>query len=526
MDIETKVIFIAIILNILVLILIYSVSQRRVKKKIGEYHTVSDTLDKIRALITNAKEKLAEENSNYEKSRHKVIELTSKIKNLTEKLKNVQDQVANEEKKLKSANIKFIEIDKKTIELQVLRDHEEDLKNSIKSSMDKISTLKKEINQLGQDRESQKIILHELMTKIDLYTQIDGFVDHGIFEMPEYLYETSDRFVEEIKIVREQQKDMIKAKLAIIVPENTTISDDEKVNRKILDGQSRLMLTAFNIECDTLIGKVKPSTFPATLERIEKLANSLEKSAGSLACGFNIEYVELKFKECRLQYQFSLKKQEEIEEQRAIREQIREEQKAIKEYERAVAEAEKEEKMYRMLLEKAKDELQAITNEDRAAAEARIYALEQQLAEAEAKEQRAKSMAEQTRKGHVYVISNVGSFGKDIYKIGLTRRLDPMDRVKELGDASVPFSFDVHAMIYVDDAPALERDLHREFSAQRVNLVNQRKEFFQVGLEQVKQAVSRIAGLEAEFQTTIAAEEYYESQRLRGVKVGELETMH
>ena len=172
--------------------------------------------------------------------------------------------------------------------------------------------------------------------------------------------------------------------------------------------------------------------------------------------------------------------------------------------------------MYRDLLDKARQELESITDEERAAAEARIAALEQQLAEAEAKEQRAKSMAEQTRKGHVYVISNLGSFGKDVYKIGLTRRLDPMDRVKELGDASVPFSFDVHAMIYVDDAPSLEAALHREFNDERVNLVNQRKEFFRVNLSQVKNAVAKIAGLEAEFKTTIAAEEYYESQRLRG----------
>lgn len=440
-----------------------------------------------------------------------------KFRTLSEALNARRNEVAEVEGQLEVATSKYQQIDTETKDLQALRGHEQELSDSVRAQMQKADTINKVIQQLETKCSSQEALLHELMTKLDLYTRIEGFVDHGHFEIPEYLYETSERFVEEIKLVRESQRRMILDKSAVHYPVTTTVSDDPSTNKKILDGQSKLMLTAFNIECDKLIGQVKPSTFPATLERIENLANSLEKSAGSLACGFDIDYVKLKFEECRLQFQFTLKKQDEVEEQRVMREQIREEQRAIKEYERAIADAAKEEKMYRDLLEKAKRELQSITDEERATAEARIAALEQQLIEAEAKEQRAKSMAEQTRKGHIYVISNLGSFGRDVYKIGLTRRLDPMDRVKELGDASVPFSFDVHAMIYVDDAPSLEAALHREFNDERVNLVNQRKEFFKVNLSQVKEAVARIAGLEAEFKTTIAAEEYFESQRLRGV---------
>jgi multidrug efflux pump subunit AcrA (membrane-fusion protein) len=441
------------------------------------------------------------------------------FRTISQALASTRGELAKAESKLEATNAKHREVDAETKELQALRGLEQELSEAVRAQMQKAATINKVVQQLQEKQAGREALLHELMTKLDLYTQIEGFVDHGHFDMPEYLYETSERFAEEIKLVRENQRGMISQKIAVRHPETTTISDDPSVNKKILGGQAKLMLAAFNIECDKLIGRVKPSTFPATLERIEKLANSLEKSAGSLACGFDIEYVRLKYEECRLQYQFTLKKQEEIEEQRAIREQIRQEQRAIKEYEKAVAEAEKEEKMYRGLLEKARVELQSITDEERAAAEARIAALEQQLAEAEAKEERARSMAEQTRKGHVYVISNLGSFGKDVYKIGLTRRLDPMDRVKELGDASVPFSFDVHAMIYVEDAPALEAALHREFNEKRVNLVNQRKEFFRVGLSDIKHAVAEIAGMEADFRTTIAAEEYFESQRLRGVSV-------
>jgi len=166
-------------------------------------------------------------------------------------------------------------------------------------------------------------------------------------------------------------------------------------------------------------------------------------------------------------------------------------------------------------LEKAREELSKSTEEDRQMAEAKIADLEKQIAEAAEKEERAKSMAETTRRGHVYVISNIGSFGEDVFKIGLTRRLEPLDRVKELGDASVPFPFDVHAIIYAENAPALETDLHRRFTHKRVNAVNLRKEFFRVDLNSIKNAVEELAGSEADFKTTILAEEYHETRRLQ-----------
>ena len=139
---------------------------------------------------------------------------------------------------------------------------------------------------------------------------------------------------------------------------------------------------------------------------------------------------------------------------------------------------------------------------------------ERQLAEAHEKNQRAISQAQLTRSGHVYVISNVGSFGQGVYKIGLTRRLEPMDRVKELGDASVPFTFDVHAMIYSADAPALENQLHQLFDAHRVNKVNTRKEFFRVPLARIEAAVHQHCDDDVEFVHIAEAEDYRKSLRL------------
>jgi len=146
--------------------------------------------------------------------------------------------------------------------------------------------------------------------------------------------------------------------------------------------------------------------------------------------------------------------------------------------------------------------------------------LERDLADAHAKAERAKAMAEMTKTGYVYVISNIGSFGPDFVKIGLTRRLDPADRIRELGDASVPFLFDTHAMIYSEDAPALERALHNTFATVRVNATNMRKEFFRVSIEDVEQAVRRLAP-SASFFRDIEAQEYRETMALRNASLAQ-----
>jgi hypothetical protein len=466
-------------LSFVAILLTYVLTKRAAAKKVSQYKSLDE------ALIQTKKELEALEQTN----------------------ESVKQSIAIAENELET-------IKEETTELQALKGQDDSLKLSIKEQQSNLVTVENSLSEIKAQVEKGELDLNALMGDIDLYSRLDEYTAHGHFEMPQYLYETSARFAEEIKDIRQQQKEMIKAKTAITFPETAILSNDNAFNKKLLNGQVKLMLTAFNIECDMLIGKVSPSSFGRTLERIEKLANNLEKSAATLECGFDLDYIELKFEECKLQYQFTLKKQEEIAEQKLIKEQIREEQRAIKEYQKAIADAEKEEKMYRNLLDKAQQELAKATEQERSDMEQRIAILEQQLADAEAKEERAKSMAEQTRKGHVYVISNIGSFGEDVYKIGLTRRLEPMDRVKELGDASVPFPFDVHAMIYVDDAPSLEAALHREFHAQRVNAVNLRKEFFSVDLDDIRQAVEKIAGVEAEFKMTALAEDYYESLRL------------
>ena len=143
----------------------------------------------------------------------------------------------------------------------------------------------------------------------------------------------------------------------------------------------------------------------------------------------------------------------------------------------------------------------------------KIHNLENELREALSRKERAISMAQQTKRGHVYVISNIGSFGENVYKIGMTRRLEPEDRVKELGDASVPFSFDIHAMIFSEDAPKLEAALHNQFESHKVNMVNPRKEFFNVTLDEIKDVVKN-NHIDATFIDIPESEEYRETRAI------------
>jgi hypothetical protein len=204
-------------------------------------------------------------------------------------------------------------------------------------------------------------------------------------------------------------------------------------------------------------------------------------------------------------------KLQEREEQQRIRERMRDEEKARREYERAMREAALQKDMFQKAMEQAQLQVQQAGAEQRAFYEQQLAEVTAKWKEAEEKNQRAISMAEQTRRGHVYIVSNIGSFGENVYKIGLTRRLEPQDRIDELGDSSVPFDFDVHAMIYSEDAPALENKLHKHFVIMQVNKVNHRKEFFRVDLAHIREEIETL-GIKAKWTMAAEAAEYRETK--------------
>lgn len=323
------------------------------------------------------------------------------------------------------------------------------------------------------------------------------------FYKPRYAFADSISYQRKLDEIRDRQKLMIKNKSAAICPVEWSVNGSRAEGRKSVNQTLKLMLRAFNGESDAAIAKVKYNNVKVMEARIQKAYEAINGMAEVQACHIASDYLYLKLEELFLVHEYQDKVQEEKEEQRRIREQMREEEIALRELEKAQLDAEKEEKRYAEALRKATEEAQRAVGEKQQKLMWQVEELQRRLAEAKTNKERAIAQAQMTRSGHVYVISNVGSFGEHVYKIGMTRRLDPMDRVKELGDASVPFAFDVHAIIYSNDAPTLENKLHKLFDGRRVNLINHRKEFFRVTIDEIAQAVRENHG---EIDMTLAAE--------------------
>jgi len=275
------------------------------------------------------------------------------------------------------------------------------------------------------------------------------------------------------------------------------------------------ILDAFNGKVDTIMSKVRHDNYGKLLQAL-KDAYRLVNHNGKPFRNARIteRYFETVKEQLRLAVIIKELKKKDLEEQKQIREAMKEEERVRREVEKALKESEKEERMLEKAMKKAEQKLLKTTEEEKAKFEEELRQIQQKLAEAEAKGKRALSMAQQTKQGHVYIISNVGSFGENVFKIGLTRRLKPLDRVKELGDASVPFAFDVHAMIHSEDAPKLEKELHNIFELNRVNKINRRKEFFEIPISEIK---SKIDDMKIETHWTMQAEaqEYRESAELK-----------
>lgn len=306
------------------------------------------------------------------------------------------------------------------------------------------------------------------------------------FYRPRYEFTAPGQYQARLEQIRDTQKAMLKHRTAAVCAVEWTVNGSAREGQKQINQTLKLMLRAFNGECDAAISKVRYDNVHVMATRIRKAAEAINGLAQVQQAEIVRRYVELKLEELHLVHEHAEKVQEEKEEQRRIREQMREEEIAQRELEKARVEAEREEARAAEALRKARAEAAGMIDGARhARLLEQIAQLEARLAEAHANRERALARAQMTRSGYVYVVSNVGSFGEHVYKIGMTRRLDPLDRVRELGDASVPFQFDVHALIFSDDAPGLENRLHRAFSARRINRVNEKKEFFHVTIDEI-----------------------------------------
>ncbi len=383
-----------------------------------------------------------------------------------------------------------------------------------------LESINEQITDLKTNYKSNKAIYDELIKRKELLEEDVEMMIVGLYK-PHFNFDDSSAYKNAITKNFEKQKALVKNKKAIICHTEWSVEGSKSKGRQMINRNIKLMLKAFNGECDSIISKTKWNNIDKMEIRIQKAFDDINKLGEANNIVIQNSYLQLKFEELYLTYEYEVKKHEEKEEQKRIQEQIREEQKAQKELEAARIKAEKEEADYQKALQKAYEELEKSNAEERSKYEAQIAKLQQDLQEAEERKQRAISQAQLTKCGHIYVISNIGSFGENVYKIGMTRRLDPMERINELGDASVPFKFDVHAMIFSEDAPALENKLHETFRDKSVNMVNMKKEFFRVSLEEIEKVVKDNYA-EIEFTKIAEAKDYRETLAILRAKEQEV----
>lgn len=377
-----------------------------------------------------------------------------------------------------------------------------ELQGKIEESTERLNTILHQIDNSTAELASLKNQIIETDEEILLQS-------FGLYA-PRYSFTTVDEYKEKLTSIRNWQKAMIKDKTAVTGATNWQVNGSAAQGRKMVANMQKLLLRAFNAECDDIVEHVKFSNLESSVKRIGASREAISKLGAMMGITVTEGFYQLKIEELYLTHEYQVKKQEEKEALKEARARMREEAKLAKELEEARKNIEKEQKHYSNALKKIEAQIQSAgeSNEELLEKKAEIVA---QLEKLESAIKDVDYRAANQKAGYVYVISNIGAFGPDVYKIGMTRRLDPTERVDELGDASVPFNFDVHAMIFSDDAPALEAALHRAFADRKLNFVNTRREFFRVTLDEIKAVVKANFDKTVEFIDVPPAEQYRQS---------------
>lgn len=290
---------------------------------------------------------------------------------------------------------------------------------------------------------------------------------------------------------------------AVLATTSWTVNNSAAAGRAMVRDFSKLLLRAFNAEADNLVRGLKPYKLDAAIERLTKVADTIAKLGKTMDIRISQPYFNLRVKELELTADFLAKQAEQKEAERVERERLREERKVQQEIERERARLEKERQHFANALEAVKA----------SGDEAAIARVQEQLADVHRAIEGVDYREANVRAGYVYVISNIGSFGDNMVKIGMTRRLDPLDRIRELSDASVPFNFDVHALFFSKDAVGIETKMHERLADVRVNIVNRRREFFRATPLEAKAHLGELAGELLQFEEVPEALEYRQSTK-------------
>lgn len=406
----------------------------------------------------------AKENKKLQSAYGAYDEVIAKTNSLEEEFSNRQ-QTLEKEFEIKHEALEEELSDKETSLNAHYKEVQDNFSNEEKKHNQKITQLAQEISDLTQESE-------QLTSNL--------LISHYNFTDYENLF--SQDCKSKLLLLKNQEQELIKSGDAFEVLFLNS--------KKVINDNKKQILRCFQAECANLLINLSVKNIDSVRSRIAKSFESLNKIFEIDGIRLTQKMLELKLEELNLTYTFQLKQQQEKEQQKAIKEQMIEEEKVRREIERQKQKIDKDCTQFSNEVKKLMAYMQKTSSDvEKQLYIDKIKELEDKLRDLETDKKNVLERETNAKAGFVYVISNIGSFGEDIYKIGMTRRLEPMDRIKELSSASVPFEFDVHAIIFSDNAPELENLLHKHFEKQSVNRVNLRKEFFHVSLDEIEKVV-------------------------------------
>lgn len=397
-------------------------------------------------------------------------------------------------------------------EIEKLRKQICDLETTIANLGLSINEKNNVVTKLDSQISILNVALTEKQKQLSVFDTDINVLDYGLYK-PSFEFANSDLYKTQLTKLRDMQKQCIKNDDAAYGNTNWQVNGSLSQGRTMVNNYKKLLLRAFNVECDDIVANVKVSNLERSIERIHKISEQISKLGKTMGIGISPGYVRLKIDEVKLALDFQQKKQEEKERQKELRAQEREEAKVLKEIEEERKRLKKEQAHYENALNVILSQIEK--NGETAELLEKKVQLENQIIDTSKAIEDVDYREANRKAGYVYIISNIGAFGENVYKIGMTRRLDPQERVDELSDASVPFNFDVHAMIFTEDAPKLETALHNAFEKKKLNKINTRREFFAVTLEEIKSEVRKNFDKTVEWIDIPEAEQYRQSKLIQ-----------
>ncbi|WP_280443907.1 DUF4041 domain-containing protein [Nocardia brasiliensis] len=322
----------------------------------------------------------------------------------------------------------------------------------------------------------------------------------GIYEYHHPL-ENADSYKQALTELRGTVRDAVRMGDAIVIAKQFSFNNSLAEGRRLTADLSKLMLRAYNSEAENCVRTIRAGNLDTAIRRLGKAARDIEKLGAAMQMRIAPHYHALRIQELELTADYMMKLQDEREAAREERERLREQRKVEQELAAERERLDKENSHYQAVLERL-----TASGQDTREIEAQLNRIADAIADNDFR-------AANIRAGYVYVISNIGAFGPDVVKIGLTRRLEPLDRVRELGGASVPFPFDVHAVYFSDDAVSLENELHKEFGSRRLNHANHRREFFFATPDEVRRTLAKKVGNLLDYNASPEATQYFQSKK-------------